>query len=190
MPLIPNTMKTPGPILGPRLITMDSLARFSFPNIEGADYYEWTVNKSGENFRRVTSYPVFSRIFREPGPAMIQVRAIGCGEVSPYARLGIKIDNYIYAEDTLLIDEASDFKIRMATKGIHILIPNSKTGPFYVEALGLMGKKFLNKTIGNPGEYFLEFQQRTDSVQFLHISITYPNGSFSKKFSIFPPDGR
>jgi len=190
MPLTPKTLKTPGPILGPRRIHRDSLVRFSFPPVAGADHYEWTVNQSGENFRRITSYPVFTKKFREPGQAMIQIRAVGCGEVSPFARLGVRVDNSIIAKDTLLIDEDVNFKIRMANKGMHLLIPKNKSGPFYIEALGIMGKKFLNKTIVDPGEYFLEFQQRTDSVQFLHISITYPNGSFSKKFSILTAGGR
>jgi hypothetical protein len=191
MPAIPVLLDAPGQIFGPRRLLVDSLARYSISPVQGATQYEWTIHKSGENFRRITRYPVFTKILSEPGPAMIQVRAIGCGKVSPYERLGITVSNVIFANDTLLLEDSSeDFNIRIAGGGIHLTIPKNKIGPFYIEAISLMGKRYLNKTIPQPGEYFLNFQQPADSIQFINVSITYPKGSFSKKFSILQQRNR
>lgn len=186
MPVIPQNLNTPGPIFGPGDPAVNQQAKYLIPLNPKADQYEWSVFAGEKMTRIITKHPVLRTVFDQPGIHVLQVRALGCGEISNAVRKTIKVHEQKIDRDTLIgdRDDNQDFGINIEPGGLHLTIAPGKRGPFHVEAVNVRGKTFLSKTLENPGEYFLKFSPPPDSASIINISVIYPGGAFSKKFSI------
>ncbi len=185
MPNLPMKLRTPGPIMGPKTVQAGEAVRYIIPPTKDALLYEWQIYPSGAQYYHAAHES--SKLVRFPnaGNATIMVRAIGCGMVSPFARLQVQVEGAFPIDQPVNAQSELEIQISIQNQNLHILIPPHMDGPFQIQAINLLGRKFLTRTIQTPGEYNVPIQPIPDSSKMIQVRILHAKGSYCKKLSIF-----
>lgn len=183
MPPYPMNLRMPGPIMGPRLVQAGETARYLLPPVADALRYEWQVYPPGKIFYHSAGETDLEIQFRQPGRAQLMVRALGCGKLSPFARIDIEVFGFQPADQALPETDFANIQAFVRDHSLHVMIPMNFRGPFHLIATNLLGIKLLNKHISQPGEYDLPLPNSADTSHFIQVRILHQGGSFSKNLS-------
>lgn len=184
MPNLPMDLRAPDPIMGPTTVKVGKTVRYFIPPVKDALRFEWQIYPQGSKHYHSAHETEMLIQFPRAGSATLMVRALGCGTISPFARIQIQVEEHIPIAEPVSLAQSSDFSILVKHQALYISISRGMEGPFYIQAINSLGQKILTKTITFPGEYCLPLYPISDSILFVQVSISYQEGSFCKKFSI------
>ncbi|MEA1875731.1 MAG: hypothetical protein U9N86_02595 [Bacteroidota bacterium] len=184
MPNLPMVLRAPDPIMGPTTVKVRETVRYLIPQVKDALRFEWQIYPNGAKHYHSAHETEMLIQFPRAGSATLMVRALGCGAISPFARIQIQVEENFPVAEPISLKQSSGFNIIVKHKALHINISREMKGPFHIQAINSLGRKILTKTITFPGDYCLPLYPISDSIHFVQVSISHQEGSFCKKFSI------
>lgn len=184
MPILPVDLRIPGPIMGPKKVKQNQIVSYVIPPTNGALKYEWQIYPKGNNYYHSAKETQLKIKFPRSGNVTLMVRALGCGKLSPFARIDIEVEGVFPDVEVNSIDANNGIEVNIQNNMLKIELPDDLEGPFLVQIINSLGRKILTRSFKHGGEYSLSLNFLQKYPQILHVSILHPQDSFSKKFSI------